>query len=318
MTVDPVLWKSAQLDEARLASIEEFRRERMEEPLEDYLEAFEEYLGTTEELLEATVDLTDLEDQALAILTSDKLMEAFRYTAGPPISVDDLKTLVSAKTLSAKQLAKDPPLVRQIVETVMIGLDRGRFPWVQENREPTETERSAAVLASAALMATRRVGTKRRNSGKTQQEERVEAALIGAGLRKVETRTVKTFDDAPAPGEFCREAYFGSRKADFILRLWDKRVMPVECKVSNSATNSVKRLNNDAAAKAESWRQDFGNRQVVPAAVLSGVYKLHNLEDAQNRGLSLFWAHDLGRMVRWVEDTRERIIKVAEPRRTSR
>ena len=63
-------------------------------------------------------------------------------------------------------------------------------------------------------------------------------------------------------------------------------------KVSNSSTNSVKRLNNDAAVKATSRKTDFGLRQVVPSAVLSGVYKLHNLLDAQERGLTIFWAHD--------------------------
>ena len=80
--------------------------------------------------------------------------------------------------------------------------------------------------------------------------------------------------------------------------------MALECKVSNSATNSVKRLNNDAAAKAESWRRDFGERQVVPVAVLSGVYKTHNLMEAQDRGLSIFWAHDLDELLKWVEQTR--------------
>ena len=54
--------------------------------------------------------------------------------------------------------------------------------------------------------------------------------------------------------------------------------MAIECMISKSAVKSVKRLNNDAAAKAGAWLKDFGTRQVVPAAVLSGVYKLHNLE----------------------------------------
>ena len=35
----------------------------------------------------------------------------------------------------------------------------------------------------------------------------------------------------------------------------------------------------------------FGTAQTVPAAMLSGVFKRHNLEYAQNRGLTLFWAH---------------------------
>ncbi|HEU0078341.1 MAG TPA: XamI family restriction endonuclease [Longimicrobiaceae bacterium] len=276
----------------------------MEEPLEDYLEAFEEYMGVTEDLLETTVDLTDLEGQALHILSDQGLTEAFRYLSGPPISLDDLKTLASAPSLHRKHLEKDPSLVRRIVQTVLIGLDRQRFPWLLEGREPSEAERSAAVLASAALMATRRVGTKRRSAGKREQEERVEAALLMAGMRRVPTRNITNLALAPEMGEFCRESMLGNRKADFVVRLWDQRILPIECKVSNSATNSVKRLNNDAAAKAEVWRQDFGARQVVPAAVLSGVYKLRNLEDAQARGLSLFWAHDLDVMLQWIEATR--------------
>jgi hypothetical protein len=49
--------------------------------------------------------------------------------------------------------------------------------------------------------------------------------------------------------------------------------MPTEAKVSNPATNSVKRLNRDAAAKAYQWTQEFGPRNVV----LAGVFKTHNL-----------------------------------------
>jgi hypothetical protein len=80
--------------------------------------------------------------------------------------------------------------------------------------------------------------------------------------------------------------------------------MPIECKVSNSSTNSVKRLNNDAAVKAVRWRERFGEAGVVPTAVLSGVYKLHNLEQAQERGLTLFWAHDLGQLTEWIRRTK--------------
>lgn len=80
--------------------------------------------------------------------------------------------------------------------------------------------------------------------------------------------------------------------------------MPIECKVSNSSTNSVKRLNNDAAVKAVSWKVDFGLRQVVPSAVLSGVYKLHNLIDAQDSGLAIFWSHDLTPLTQWIEHCR--------------
>ena len=122
-------------------------------------------------------------------------------------------------------------------------------------------------------------------------------------FRQVDTRKVRTLSDAPKAGEFCRESMLGTRKADFVIGLFDGRTMPLECKVSNSSTNSVKRLNNDAAVKAETWRSDFGTVQITPAAVLSGVYKTHNLEDAQRRGLTLFWSHDLQAMLDWIHRT---------------
>jgi hypothetical protein len=37
---------------------------------------------------------------------------------------------------------------------------------------------------------------------------------------------------------------------------------------------------------------------------LSGVYKLRNLVDAQDRGLTLFWAHDLAALTDWIARTR--------------
>lgn len=41
--------------------------------------------------------------------------------------------------------------------------------------------------------------------------------------------------------------------------------MPIEGKVNDCSTNSVKRLNNDAAVKARAWREQFDTRGVVPA-----------------------------------------------------
>jgi hypothetical protein len=276
----------------------------MEEPLEDYLQAFDEYKGHIEGLLETTADLAQLESQALKVLTDLRLRAAFRYLAAPPISEDDLKVLAEAPSLAKGQLRKKPEDVRRLFEIVRVVLDRRRFAWVLEGRQPTEAERGAAVMASAALLAASRAQTKRRTAGKSQQEALVKQALRGLGLKEVAARPILNVSMAPAAGEFCAESMLGEpksgRKADIVLRLWDQRLMPIECKVSNSSLNSVKRLNNDAAVKAVTWRRDFGVRQVVPTAVLSGVYNLHNLADAQERGLTLFWGHDLERLTGWI------------------
>lgn len=185
-----------------------------------------------------------------------------------------------------------------------MGLDRNRFPWVSEDREPTEEERSAATMASAALIASRRVMTDRAGEANQAQESAVKNALRAAGLTEVQERRIRMLDEAPARGYFCGESVLGTRKADLVVGLWDGRVMPVECKVSSSSLNSIKRLNNDAAAKAEDWIEQFGKLQVVPTALLAGVFKLRHLQKAQERGMTLFWSHDLPEMVEFVEQTR--------------
>lgn len=302
--IEPPVWTDEQLEAARGKAIAAFSKERLEEPLEDYLEAFDEYQGYVEEVLEATVDLSELDATALGVLGDAHLLEVFRYLAGPPISEDDLKVLVDARSLARSTLEGTPDLVQRLIAVVRQVLDRRRFSWVVERREPTEAERNAAVLASAALMAASRTQTLRRTLGKDQQEELVKVALRELGFAEVASRTIRTISHAPAQGQFCGESVLGTRKGDIIVRLWDDRVMPIECKVSNSSTNSVKRLNNDAAVKATSWKTDFGLRQVVPSAVLSGVYKLHNLREAQQRGLTLFWSHDLTPLTEWITKTK--------------
>ena len=302
----PPKWSEAKLQADRLRAIGAFRRERLQEPVAHYCAAVGEYREKFCTLMKNTCDLNDTDDDLLGKILADKdLLSAFRYLAGPPISEDDLKILADAKSLSPTCLRTQPKLVSKVARLVMDCIDRHRFPWVQDNRKPRKAEKDAAVLASAALMAYQRIQTSRRNEAKEHQEGRVADALREAGFTEASRRLIEVLSQAPGDGEFCAESMFSTRKADFIVGLWDGRKMPVECKVSNSELNSVKRLNNDAAAKAVVWLEDFGPKNVVPIAVLSGVYKLQNLVEAQDRGLTLFWAHALRKFINWCNSTRK-------------
>lgn len=301
--IAPPIWSDNELEIDRRASITKFRDERLQEPLEQYLELFDNYRGVFEELLEITVDLTQLSTANSEVLTNPAFLEALRYLAGPPISNDDLKVLADA-SLAPGRLRDDAYMADRVIETVLMALDRRRFPWVGEGREPDEPERELAALASAALLASQRTSTSRRSESKKTQEKAVADALQGVGFEEVAAIAISTLPDAPEKGQFCGETKFGSRKADFVVGLWDGRKMPIECKVSNSSTNSVKRLNNDAAVKAKKWIQEFGTAQTVPAAVLSGVFKAHNLKSAQDDGLALFWAYKLDALLDWIASTR--------------
>lgn len=99
-------------------------------------------------------------------------------------------------------------------------------------------------------------------------------------------------DDLPR-GTFARETRLAGAKCDVPAGLKDGRRMAVECNVSNSAVNSVKRLVRETGGKADRWRTEIGN-SVVPAAVLSGVFPRVNLQDAQDRHhVAHFWKHRL-------------------------
>lgn len=303
----PPKWDHTQLfnDAATAKSI--FRKERLDEPLAKWKAVFEKYRGNFEKLLEqhGAMQLGSITPEQVASIFAASLGDELRYLAGPPISADDLKVLAET-TLATGVLKKDSAASKRVAATIMQALDSYRFPWIGENRMPTKAEKQAAILSSAAMLTKQRVQTDRANESKDAQEAAVKAYLKGMHFAEVNPRSIRTLADAPADGEFCAEALVGTRKADVPVRLYDGRLMPIECKVSNSSTNSVKRLNNDAAAKAGTWIREFGTNQIVPTAVLAGVFNVGNLLQAQESGLTIFWAHNLTPMQEFIESTRTR------------
>lgn len=306
-------WTEGELQAGRDRAIAEFVRERLREPLDVYLDQFDDAQGVVEDLLEGTLDLTlllpghpaeELRARLLDIVADPAQFYAFRYLAGPPISADDLTMLAEADSLSRKRLTNDPAILDRLALTVLDAHDRRRFPWLMEKREPSPEERHAATLATASLIAVQQNQTWRRGQSGRDQEGLVADVLIASGFTEVPTRSIAHLADAPAPGTFCRESKLRDQKADLVVGLWDRRTMAIECKVSNSSVNSYKRLNREAGGKAATWLRDLGATQVVPASVLSGVYSMASLRQAQAQGLSVFWTHDLAALTDFIETTR--------------
>lgn len=301
MSKVPPRWTAKRLAADVEKSAAAFRTERLA-PTEAWREQFtkssDRFAALFKELGELAPD--KISDATLASAYKLNLGEALRYLSGPPISDDDLRILAEVPTLAPGVLSRAPGKLRKVFAVIEQTIDPFRFPWVIERRAPSENEKSAALLASAVLLAAQRVSTARRGSGKSTQEALVKDFLTSLKYEEVPRMTITTIVEGPKNGEFCGESILGSRKADVILRLNDTRLMPMECKVSNSALNSVKRINNDAAAKAVHWLKTFGTNQVVPTAVISGVFKVSNLMQAQEAGLTIFWAHDLKKLGKFI------------------
>jgi XamI-like restriction endonuclease len=304
MTKSPPRWTARQLSAEADKSAAAFRAERLaptEAWKQHFTKAKERFAALFKELGELAPNR--ISDAALASAYKLNLGEALRYLSGPPISDDDLQVLADVPTLAPSTLSNDTTKLRRVFRVIEQTIDPYRFPWIVEKRPPTENEKSAALLASSVLLAAQRIATARRGVGKTMQETLVKQFLISLRYKEAPRTAISTIVQGPKKGEFCGESMLGSRKADVIVRLNDTRLMPIECKVSNSALNSVKRINNDAAAKAVDWLKTFGTNQVVPTAVISGVFKVSNLMKAQEDGLTLFWAHDLKKLGRFISST---------------
>lgn len=207
----PRVWTDDQLAEEGLKSIQNFRETRVQEPLEQYLEAFDRFKGHVEDLLEETIDLSNIAELAARLASDKAMLEVLRYLASPPISVDDLKVLAETPSLSAKAIKQDPDIATRVVAQVMVALDRNRFPWVGDDREPEEQERELAATSTAALMGVRRVMTDRANSASrvlpttsAGEDHRTVLARAHRPASPFSTRTAERLLGSSAPGEAAR------------------------------------------------------------------------------------------------------------------
>jgi XamI restriction endonuclease len=282
-----------------------FRRERLDEPLERYSENFERAAAVFAHLVDRLPELhsSTLDVDLIAdFMRNEDTRRAFRYLTAPPISEGDLQTLAEA-TLAPTVLRRNPENAHRIRDIVCRILDPHRFPWIAQNRDPLPQERATAIVASAALVAAKRVEMFRRMDAKDRQEGKVKALIAGIpGFTEVARRPIPASTAAPKPNEFMGETALAGDRADVVATLRDGRILAIECKVSNTAVNSFKRVVLDTGGKATTWYREIGRANVIACAVLSGVFSPANLATVQNdKDVFLFWDHRLDDLRQFIE-----------------
>ncbi len=174
---EPRKWTLAELTRDVEEAKAQFRQQRLNESRGLYSKFFDTFSPIFDRMIDQMAGDDPLDPaQIVQIVGDEDIRTAFRYLAAPPVSEDDLKTLADT-TLSARALRRDPGIAARLREIMLQVIDPHRFPWVGEQREPTEQERAEAVVASAVLVAARKVETARRSDAKDQQEESVKAML---------------------------------------------------------------------------------------------------------------------------------------------
>lgn len=301
-------WSPEEIVKDAAESREEFRRRRFGEPMDQYLKAFDALEKANTKLIKDLPKLfqNPVDPVFIAELLSDDHMKiALRYLGAPPISEDDLITLVGG-TLAWTLVVKDPERAASIRDVIVQILDPRRFPWVAAGRLPKRAEIDAAILASTVVASAQRVATSRRTDERKVLEGAVRGLLTGMGMTPVPVRKIKNLlADAPKPGEFTqRSCVLGEDDADILLTLYDHRVMAIECKGSNSELNSRKRINKEIAQNASAWYRSFGHESIVVAAAIQGVFKASYIEAAQSKGILFYWGHRLNDLKEFIESTK--------------
>jgi hypothetical protein len=295
-------WSTRQLDRLRLDSRKRFVDRYTHEVQAAYARVFSDCEQRVRALLVATSDLRSLKRGGSTFSADKGLLDPARYCAAPVISADTLKVVGEDAGTEA---------------TILTFLDGDRFPWAAAGRAPTRGERERAVFVTAKLWADQKAKTADRTSYSTAQELSTKAALRKAGLvyvsrQEVRKRlkalgddpgkglTVSNWSDGLLRGEYSDELKLAGTKCDVPARLEDGRLLPIECKVSNSELNSIKRLIRETGGKHGKWRSTFGS-DLATAAVLAGTFKMLHLEQAQEDGMLLFFEHRLTSLTAFVK-----------------
>jgi hypothetical protein len=290
-------WSAAEIRKDVARAREHFRDRRVGEPQEKYLHAFrviERANRTiTPQLSRLFDDPLDV-DLLMSIVKDKELLSAFRYLAAPPVSQDDLETLSGAR-LAWTQLKASPAKAAAVRDVVASILDTKRFGWLRERRAPKKQETEAAILASTVVASAQRVQTERRSEERKELQNAVTRVLEKMKYRRADKprKGIQNLRrDAPKPGEYMAEVLIHEHNADVAVGMKDFRILAIECKGSNSEINSRKRINKEVARDASSWIERFGN-EIVPAAVVQGVFNATYIEQAQETPVVFFWAHRL-------------------------
>ena len=295
-------WSEKQLDRLRQQSRQQFVHRYSNEIQAAYHETLADCLKRVDRLLTETDELCSLRKGGSTLDANRNLRDAARYCTAPAISADTMKIIGERDGTEG---------------TILTFLDEDRFPWVGEGRRAKPAERRQAVALTAKLWADQRAKTAARTRYSKAQEARTRGALEAAGLVHVPRKeirgrlkelgdnpsnglTASNWGDALHRGEFTDEIKLAGNKCDVPARLKDGRLLPIECKVSNSEVNSTKRLIRETLGKHIDWHRTYG-RELSTGVVLAGVFSMVNLRQAQEQGMLLFFEHQLSSLTAFIK-----------------
>lgn len=247
----------------------------------------------------------DLKDLQSALQANGGHMLIFRHLLAPPKSQDQFKLLCDAWSKASENSGRPQTTeaVRAVSAVLAQWMDREIAPWLTANREPTKVERELLIERVISFIAPKLSDTQKRNRLSAEQESAVVELLKSLGWIQLPSVTIDTRAAVP-PKHFMNKTRFATatttaQEVDIACGFSGSYVAAMECKVTNDATNSVKRV-NDVLKKASAWKDHWGSF-VETAALLQGVIKPEDVQRLTDNGVKVFWSHDLDTFAKWVQ-----------------
>lgn len=261
--------------------------------------------STRAKAIEALLASNDLHDIEGALTASGSHMIVFRHLLAPPKSQDQFKLLCPSWSKGTEKSGRPLKLntARNAANTVKIWLDKSITPWLSQGRQPTTTERDLVIERIVSFIAPKEVDTAKRNRLSSIQEHDVVQLLLGNGWTRLPPALITASGQIP-PKHFIQKTLFATgttapHEVDIACGLKGSFVTAMECKVTNDTTNSIKRV-NDVLKKHEAWKSHWGNF-VETAALLQGVIRPKDVQRLTDKGVHVFWSHDLNTFSKWIQ-----------------
>lgn len=262
--------------------------------------------GVRKDILRALYATNFLRDIYGALTTSGRHLLVLRHLFAPPISQDQLKLVAPLYPKSAEKTWKrlSDAAALEFANEFQARRDVFLTPWLAGNANPTRRQIKRVVDTLTPMISSQIFNTVRRNRLSDEQEAAVETMLGGKGWPRVASATVSSPADI-APAHYMRKtrcvasASGATKEVDIACGVRTTLLLAMECKVSNDATNSVKRV-SDVLDKAKSWQTHWGHF-IQTAALLQGVIAYKDVARLLEANVRVFWSHDLQALSDWLD-----------------
>jgi hypothetical protein len=256
------------------------------------------------EILRTLIDTKGLRDIQSSLTKTGRHLLVLRHLFAPPISQDQLKLVLKSYPKGAEKSGSkvSKRAADEFAQAFADRRDRSLTPWLDVNSDPSSRQIRKVLHTLTPMISSQIFNTVRRNRLSEEQEHAVEVVLTSKGWIKSPSANVNNTSDL-APRHFMRKTRCKTRTAtkevDIACGVNPSLIMAMECKVSNDATNSVKRI-SDVMDKTKAWNDQWGGF-IQTASLLQGVIAYKDVARLLDSKVLVFWSHDLQPLADWLE-----------------